>query len=34
MVQVKRDGHLVFGVHHQREGGNLRIGGTIERVGQ
>ena len=25
---------LVLGIHHQGEGGNLRMGSTIERIGQ
>ena len=34
VMPVESRCRLVLGVHHQGEGGNLRTGGTVERIGQ
>jgi len=34
VVPVEGRSGLIFGLHHQRESGNLRTGGTGERIGQ
>jgi hypothetical protein len=34
VMPVESRCRLVLGVHHQGEGGNLRTGGTVKRIGQ